>query len=50
MQLNKALLGFLTHCGYAHGGNGFEGVAFLLEQFKDIGLADPGDADARAST
>ena len=43
MQLNKAMVGFLTHSGYAHGGNGYEGVAFLLEQFKDSGLADPGD-------
>jgi hypothetical protein len=43
VQLNKGLLGFLTHCGYAHGGNGYEGVAFLLEQFKDSGLADPSD-------
>ena len=43
VQLNKGLLGFLTHCGYAHGGNGYEGVAFLLEQFKDSGLLDPGD-------
>lgn len=43
VQLNKALIGFLTHCGYAHGGNGYEGVAFLLEQFKDSALHDPGD-------
>lgn len=42
VQLNKGLIGFLTHCGYAHGGNGYEGVAFLLDQFKDSGLADPG--------
>lgn len=42
VQLNKGLIGFLTHCGYAHGGNGYEGVAFLLEQFKDTGLIDPG--------
>ena len=34
VQLNKAMLGFLSHCGYAHGGNGYEGVAFLLEQFE----------------
>ncbi|HSW23639.1 MAG TPA: CoA-binding protein, partial [Burkholderiaceae bacterium] len=26
VQLNKAMLGFLSHCGYAHGGNGYEGV------------------------
>jgi hypothetical protein len=43
VQLNKAMLGFLTHCGYAHGGNGYEGVAFLIEQFKDSGLTEPGD-------
>jgi hypothetical protein len=45
VQLNKALVGFLTHTGYAHGGNGYEGIAFLIEQFKDTGLEDPGDPD-----
>jgi hypothetical protein len=44
VQLNKALIGFLTHSGYTHGGNGFEGIAFLLDQFKDSGLVDPGDS------
>jgi succinyl-CoA synthetase alpha subunit len=43
VQLNKSMLGFLSHCGYAHGGNGYEGVAFLLEQFSGVDLADPGD-------
>jgi hypothetical protein len=43
VQLNKALVGFLTHTGYTHGGNGYEGIAFLIEQFRDTGLADPGD-------
>jgi succinyl-CoA synthetase alpha subunit len=43
VQLNKAMVGFLTHSGYAHGGNGYEGVAFLLERFKDTKLADPAD-------
>jgi len=43
VQINKAMVGFLTHCGYSHGGNGFEGMAFLLEQFKDTGLTDPSD-------
>ena len=42
--LNKAVVGFLTHAGYAHGGNGYEGIAFLLDQFRDSGLVDPGDA------
>lgn len=43
VQINKGMLGFLSHCGYSHGGNGFEGMALLLEQFKDVGLADPTD-------
>ena len=37
VQLNKALIGFLTHSGYAHGGNGY-GIAFLIEQFQDADL------------
>jgi succinyl-CoA synthetase alpha subunit len=41
VQINKAMVGFLTHSGYSHGGNGFEGMAFLLEQFKDADLQDP---------
>ena len=45
VQLNKALIGFLTHSGYAHGGNGYEGIAFLIEQFTDSGLVDPGAAE-----
>jgi succinyl-CoA synthetase alpha subunit len=43
VQINKAMVGFLTHSGYSHGGNGFEGMAFLLEQFQDIDLGDPTD-------
>ncbi len=45
VQLNKALVGFLTHSGYTHGGNGYEGIAFLLEQFRDAGLEDPTDPE-----
>lgn len=45
VQLNKALMGFLTHTGYAHGGNGYEGIAYLCEQFKDSGLQDPAAAE-----
>jgi len=41
VQLNKAMLGFLTHSGYAHGGNGYEGIAFLIEQFEETNLIDP---------
>jgi succinyl-CoA synthetase alpha subunit len=43
VQLNKSLVGFLTHTGYTHGGNGYEGIAFLIEQFRDTGLTDPTD-------
>jgi succinyl-CoA synthetase alpha subunit len=43
VQINKAMVGFLSHSGYSHGGNGFEGMAFLLEQFKDADLKDPTD-------
>ncbi|NRF72383.1 CoA-binding protein [Aquincola sp. S2] len=43
VQLNKALVGFLTHTGFTHGGNGYEGIAFLSEQFRDAALADPSD-------
>jgi len=43
VQLNKAMVGFLAHSGYAHGGNGYEGVAFLLERFQGANVTDPGD-------
>jgi succinyl-CoA synthetase alpha subunit len=43
VQLNKAMIGFLTHSGYSHGGNGYEGIAFLIEQFRGTALADPGN-------
>lgn len=45
VQLNKALVGFLTHTGYAHGGNGYEGIAYLNERFKASGLQDPSAKD-----
>jgi succinyl-CoA synthetase alpha subunit len=45
VQINKAMVGFLTHSGYSHGGNGYEGMAFLLEQFRRADLRDPTDAD-----
>ncbi len=43
VQVNKSYIGFLTHTGFAHGGNGFEAMAFLMEQFKNTGLKNPGD-------
>ena len=43
VQINKAMVGFLTHSGFSHGGNGYEGIAFLLDAFAGAKLADPGD-------
>lgn len=43
VQLNKGMTGFLTHTGYAHGGNGFEGIQFLIENFKGKDLKDAAD-------
>ncbi len=43
VQINKGMVGFLTHTGYSHGGNGFEGMAFLLERFQGIELKNPTD-------
>jgi succinyl-CoA synthetase alpha subunit len=45
VQLNKAMIGFLSHTGYSHGGNGYEGIDFLLGVFRETGLEDPGVAD-----
>ena len=34
VQVNKGYVGFLTHTGFAHGGNGFEAITFLLDRFR----------------
>ena len=43
VQVNKAYVGYLTHTGFAHGGNGFEAMQFLIERFGGRDLSDPGD-------
>jgi succinyl-CoA synthetase alpha subunit len=43
VQINKAMVGFLSHSGYSHGGNGFESMSFLIERFKTANLKDPTD-------
>jgi succinyl-CoA synthetase alpha subunit len=43
VQINKAMIGFLSHTGYSHGGNGFEGIAFLIDRFRNTDLRDPAD-------
>ncbi len=44
VQINKAMAAFLVNTGFAHGGNGFEGIEFLIERFKDTNLKDAGNA------
>jgi succinyl-CoA synthetase alpha subunit len=41
VQINKAMVGFLTHSGFSHGGNGFEGITFLIDRFRKVDLEDP---------
>jgi succinyl-CoA synthetase alpha subunit/citrate synthase len=43
VQINKAMIGFLTHTGFSHGGNGFEGIQFLISQFGKTDLLDAGN-------
>jgi len=45
VQINKAMIGFLSHTGFSHGGAGYEGITFLVERFKDTDLSDAGAAD-----
>jgi succinyl-CoA synthetase alpha subunit len=47
VQVNKGYVGFLTHTGFAHGGNGFEAISFLLDRFRDQKVKDPGDGKHR---
>ena len=44
VQINKGFIGFMTHTGFAHGGNGYEAIEFLIERFKPTGLKDPADS------
>ncbi len=43
VQVNKCIIGFLTHTGFAHGGNGYEAAAFLIDKFKDKNLKSADD-------
>jgi succinyl-CoA synthetase alpha subunit/citrate synthase len=44
-HISMAFVGFMANTGFAHGGNGFEAVEYLLENFKDIDLTNPGSKD-----
>lgn len=43
--INKAYIGFLASCGYSHGGNGHEGIQFLLDCFGLASVDDPSQSD-----
>ncbi len=45
VQVNKSFIGFLTHTGFAHGGNGYEAAAFLIDHFNDTSLINPADSN-----
>lgn len=44
-DISMAFVGFLANTGRAHGGNGYEAINFLVEQFNGTGLVDPGRPD-----
>jgi succinyl-CoA synthetase alpha subunit/citrate synthase len=46
-HISLAFTGFLCNTGLAHGGNGFEAVKYLMDQFSDTGLIDPGERSHR---
>ena len=41
-HISMSYIGFLAATGLAHGGNGFEAVEYLLENFKSVNLQNPG--------
>ncbi|MCW9052091.1 MAG: hypothetical protein OQJ91_07255 [Motiliproteus sp.] len=45
VQINKAMIGFMSHTGFSHGGAGYEGITFLVDRFKDTELSDAGSAE-----
>lgn len=41
-HISMAFAGMLANTGFAHGGNGYEAVEYLLNQFDSLDLQDPG--------
>ena len=44
-DISMAFVGFLANTGRAHGGNGYEAISFLVEQFNGSKLVDPGNPE-----
>ena len=47
VQINKGFIGFLTHTGFAHGGNGYEAAAFSDRPVQGHFAEGPGRFQAR---
>lgn len=45
-NISMAYVGYLANTGFAHGGNGYEAVQFLLRYFTGSGLQEPGQGVA----
>ncbi len=44
-DISMSFVGFLANTGRAHGGNGYEAIDYLMEQFQGVVLPDPGNPD-----
>jgi len=42
-NISTAFIGFLSNTGLAHGGNGYEGIAYMLSAFEGVNINDPGE-------
>ena len=41
-NISTAFIGFLSNTGLAHGGNGYEGIEYMLKAFDKYEIEDPG--------
>jgi len=46
-NISTAFIGFLANTGLAHGGNGFEGIEYMLNAFSAVKIEDPGIIDEK---
>ncbi len=42
-NISTAFIGFLSNTGLAHGGNGYEGIEYMLSAFEGVNINDPGE-------
>jgi len=46
-NISMAFVGFLSNTGFAHGGNGFEAIEYLLDVFENINIDNPGETQSK---